>query len=105
MQYHRVATDPSKSNETQLQNKILKLARMTGWLSYHTWDSRKSQPGFPDLVLVRRERLVFAELKSEKGKLTPAQVEWNEALKATAAEVYVWRPADWVDSTIERCLL
>ena len=51
--------------------------------------------GFPDLVLVHKERrlLLFAELKSEKGKVEPEQQAWLEALEAAHAAV-VWRPAD-----------
>jgi hypothetical protein len=69
---------------------------------YHTHDSRRSEPGFPDLVLVRHERLLFVELKSGKGKLTPAQAQWFGRLSQAGASVRVWRPSDWLDGTIER---
>ena len=47
--------------------------------------------GFPDEVLVRAGGLVFAELKSEKGKLSDEQRAWPEALRAVAGvEVYEW---------------
>lgn len=45
--------------------------------------------------MVRRERLVLAELKTDKGKLSPSQEEWIAALEATCAEIYVWRPRDF----------
>ena len=82
------------------------------WRYYHTRDSRRSAAGFPDLVLVRGPRLIFAELKTERGKLTADQVAWLEDLAMVAAtatgrawdppgdppppvpEVYVWRPSD-----------
>ena len=76
------------------QPLIIMMARLLGWLVYHTYDSRRSQPGFPDLVLVRGTRLIFVELKRAKGKLTDAQEEWGAALQQTAAEYYVWRPDD-----------
>ena len=41
--------------ETQLQSAIIELARLTGWLVYHTHDSRHSAKGFPDLCMVRCE--------------------------------------------------
>jgi hypothetical protein len=50
--------------------------------------------GFPDLVLVR-DRVIFAELKRDKGQLSVDQYEWLEMLKKTGAEVYVWRPCEW----------
>ena len=51
--------------------------------------------GFVDVVMVRGERLIFTELKSDKGKLTAYQQEWIDALKLTGAEVYVWHPEDF----------
>lgn len=50
--------------------------------------------GFPDLVLVKGNRLIFAELKSAKGRLSPEQTEWHQALSKTPAENYIWRPID-----------
>jgi hypothetical protein len=41
-----------------------------------------------------RKGLVFAELKTERGKLDPAQVNWLRTLDAAGAEVHVWRPSD-----------
>jgi hypothetical protein len=93
-----------KVSEKELMRAVVKLAELTGWRVYHTWLSIRSEPGFPDLVLVRPPRLVFAELKSEKGELTPSQQAWLEDLGATKAEVYVWRPSDWdqIVSTLAR---
>jgi hypothetical protein len=51
-------------------------------------------------VLVKENRLIFAELKSSIGKVSPAQTEWLDALKKTGVEVYLWRPDDF-DSIVE----
>jgi Holliday junction resolvase len=80
--------------EREFQREILKLAKLLGWRYYHTYDSRRSNKGFPDLVLVKGERVIFAELKSEKGKVKPEQVEWLEAIDNTPAEAYLWRPSE-----------
>jgi len=47
--------------------------------------------------------VIFAELKTDKGKLSEAQAAWIAELGAAGAEVYVWRPQDWV--TIESILV
>ena len=92
--------------ERQLQAQVVQLAQLNGWRCYHTFDSRRSAPGFPDLLLVRPPRLIFAELKSEKGRLRPAQAECFAALAEVerAPETYVWRPGDFGDiqSTLRR---
>jgi hypothetical protein len=96
-------------NEREWQSAVVEFALLHGWLYYHTLDSRGSAAGFPDLVLVRAGRLLFVELKTTQGKLTPAQSLWLDRLRdvATTAgmpEVYLWRPADWptVMETLKR---
>jgi hypothetical protein len=81
--------------ERDLTGYVRDVARAFGWRRYHTWLSKHSPAGFPDEVLVRGPRLVFAELKSERGKLSDEQAAWLDALRAVpGVEVYVWRPAD-----------
>jgi hypothetical protein len=82
-------------SERDLQALIVTLAKLHGWRTYHTHDSRRSAPGFPDLVLVRPPRLVFAELKTQRGRISPAQREWFEDLRrCQGVEVYLWKPSD-----------
>src|SRR2546428_10146595 len=81
--------------ERDFLQQVKDLAGFSGWLAYHTLDSRGSEAGFPDLVLVRRGRVVFAELKSEDGKLSQVQARWLLGLAIAGAEVHLWRPSDW----------
>lgn len=90
--------------ERELQNAVLELAGYLGWKCYHTFDSRRSQAGFPDLVLVKPGRLIFAELKSARGKLTNAQADWGAALLLALQDWYEWRPIDWTSGAIEAVL-
>jgi len=54
-------------------------------------------------VFVRDGRLIFAELKSERGRLTHPQRLWLAALRdCDGAAAYEWRPSSW--SEIERVL-
>src|SRR5262249_36636853 len=80
--------------ESKFQQMVLGLARLHRWEWFHVYDSRRSPAGFPDLVLVR-ERVVFAELKTDTGRLHWQQRLWQEWLKKAGAEVYIWRPKDW----------
>lgn len=92
-----------KVSEKAWQAKVVETARWRGWLAYHTHDSRRSAAGFPDLVLVRGDRLIFAELKTDAGKVTPAQNAWLDRLGDAVPEVYVWRPKDW--DAVNACLV
>ena len=101
--------------EKRFQDAVVQLAHIHGFKAYHTYDSRRSTPGFPDLVLLRDDILIFAELKTEKGKLSEFQKEWLSGLDDFAESieqiwcfsgrpmpirVYLWRPSDW-DNIIE----
>jgi len=109
MARRRVAKEPGQPRvrrwpnilEKDFQQMVLNVARPCGWLAYHTYDSRRSDPGFPDLTLVRGERLLFAELKTVKGRLSDTQEHWLALLtKVPCTEVYLWRPTDW-DAIVE----
>lgn len=91
--------------EKQFEQQVHDLANLYGWLYYHTWRSIHSPAGFPDCVMARNSRIVFAELKGERGKVSLAQQGWLDALNncnkmklrfgdVPALEVYLWRPSD-----------
>lgn len=62
---------------------------------YHPFLSKWSERGFPDCTIIKVPRLIFAELKSEKGVLTPAQAEWLELLRqCKTVEAHLWRDGD-----------
>lgn len=94
--------------EAEFMAQVIELARVLGWhwahfrpaQTRHGWRTPVQGPlgaGFPDLVLVhpRKQRVVYLELKSEKGKLSAAQGIVHGILLAAGCEVYVWRPNDW----------
>jgi hypothetical protein len=89
-----------EATERIWQDKIEHIAKMNSWLIFHPSPHqvrpgvyRSDGKGFVDLVLAHRDRgLIFAELKLENTKLTPAQVMWANAVKPWA-EYYVWRPS------------
>ena len=80
--------------EAQFQRQVIELAELYGWLVYHTHDSRRSQPGFPDLVLVR-DRVLYRELKTDTGKIRPDQRTWLIRLSEAGADAEIWRPSEW----------
>jgi len=96
-------------SEKEWQKQIIELAGLLGWVVAHFRPAQTKSgwvtpvaadgKGFPDLVLVR-DRIVFAELKAQKGKLSADQSNWIEWLRDADVEVYVWRPDD-IDEVIE----
>lgn len=90
-----VLSKTSQLTEKQFQSQIVQLAKLFGWMVYHTHDSRRSEPGFPDLILLRRDQFIVAELKVGKNKPTPDQHRWLNAFRNVQASVFVWTPNDW----------
>ena len=80
--------------EKEFQDQIIELARYTGYLVYHDQDSRRSEPGFPDLCLVG-DRCIFLEVKRQNGVVSRAQVDWITRLVKAGIIARVVRPSDW----------
>jgi hypothetical protein len=97
-------------SEAELDRAIGRILKDLPQLTaYHTYDSRKSACGWPDLVIARVHvhgydggAVMFRELKREDGKVKPAQETWLEALAWAGLDTGVWRPAQLLDGTIAR---
>jgi hypothetical protein len=83
------------TSEAAWQRIVEECAAACGWLHHHTPDSRRSNPGYPDLVLCHPQRgeTIFCELKTERGRLRPEQIVWRDALVLSGARWYLWRPS------------
>jgi hypothetical protein len=89
-------------SEEDFQKAVCGFAAASGYLVHYqrrsgfigkdgTWKG-SGPAGFPDIVLVKANRNpIFCELKTERGRLRPDQVEWMETLGAYHR---VWRPRD-----------
>jgi hypothetical protein len=107
------ATVVATMAEAQLQDNIVELAHLFGWRvllvrparTAHGWRTPFGADGvgWPDLTLVRGDQIVFAELKSTKGRVTDEQQAWLDALMHVG-KVCVWRPVDWLDGSVESIL-
>ena len=90
-------------NEKEFSQAVVEYAEASHWLVFRTWSSIHSPAGEPDLRMVRPPRVIFAELKREKGKVSEKQQEALELLRqCPGVETYLWRPSCWDE--IERIL-
>lgn len=90
-------------SERDWQQQVLDLLEYHQWISYHTYDSRRSQPGFPDLVALHPKAgdILVLELKTERGKATPSQLQWLAWFEACGIDARLVRPSE-IDGLIER---
>lgn len=96
--------------EAVFQQQVTDLAELYGWEWVHLRPARTEAgwrtpvsgtlgAGWPDLVLVRGRdrRVIFAELKSQRGRPTREQVhvlELLDLLTGPGFDVCIWRPSD-----------
>jgi len=89
--------DVIRQTERAWQRTVEEAARWLGYRTFHVEFSFGSVRGFPDLIIMGKGRVVFAELKSERGKTTADQDEWLTFLDAEGLESHLWRPSNWDD--------
>lgn len=90
-------------SERLWQEKVIQIASTCGWDAHHIRPGKYGNTyktdglaGMPDLILIGRkgQGVIFAELKTAKGKLSPVQEARIAQLLANGCEVHIWRPAD-----------
>lgn len=88
--------------EKQFEGQIKELAKMFGYIYYHTHRSQFSPSGWPDCVMARLEpepRLIIAELKTDDLKHSQPNIDqfmWLYILQhIPGVECYLWRPGDF----------
>lgn len=84
--------DPAKPVEEQFRQAVREVARRLGWRSWHAFDSRRSDRGLPDEILVRPPRVLFVELKAPQGVYSDEQRDALALLgKCPGVETYAIR--------------
>lgn len=115
-----------KLKEREWQMQVIDAAHLFGWRVAHFRPARikvggqevwrtpvaADGAGFPDLVLAKSARVIFAELKTDSGSTTPEQDNWIRELGGSDGiqlrvmlakhRVFVWRPCQWQE--IEKVL-
>mgnify|MGYP001617495568 CR=1 FL=1 len=91
------------TSEKKFQERVRRFAVDHGWRVSHAYNSANSEPGVPDLKMLRCGVLRYAELKVPGGRVTKDQQWWlDELSKVPGIGVHLWYPEDWPE--IERIL-
>lgn len=79
--------------EAELDRCVRDLLRINKLYGYHTHNSRRSEAGWPDWCIIGT-KIIFRELKTEHGKLTPQQRRVGYLIQQAGDDWRVWRPSD-----------
>ena len=94
--------------EDELLSHVLRLVRTAGRCAFHIRYSQgvlqgahgprssdhDDASGIPDLVIVGGGEILYRELKTERGRVDPAQRRWGTTLLENSGNYGIWRPSD-----------
>src|ERR1700759_1492577 len=98
----KAAAMPEDRGPDSLDAHLRRLMADLGLFAYHTRNSKGSEKGWPDWVIIGRGGILYRELKAEHGTLSPEQRHVGELITRAGGNWAVWRPRDLLDGTIAR---
>jgi VRR-NUC domain len=88
--------------ENDLQAAIEELCGQLRLTWCHPLSLKGIPKGWPDLVIVSWHGVLWRELKTHTGRLSPEQRAFGEQLRQGGQNWDVWRPLDYLTGQIER---
>jgi hypothetical protein len=85
--------------ESQLERKFVRSVKDAGGVTYK-WVSPGTL-GVPDRIVIYNGRVIFVELKTITGRLSPIQEHIHYMLRQNGAEVYLLKGEEQVNDFIE----
>ena len=84
-----------RRDEIKGMNQISQVAKTLGYLTYHVHDSRRSEPGFPDLWILGFGILIVLETKAGNNTVTVEQQRWLEELRNASVDAREYNVDRW----------
>ena len=91
--------------EAELEEQVRDACKKLGVIRIHIYHARGTTPGVPDDILIGAHGILWRELKTMAGKVSPAQRAMGEALLAAGQDWALWRPDDWFSQRIRQELM
>lgn len=86
--------------EKELEKHVRDACKTLGVIRVHQLRSRGTQAGWVDDVLLGHNGALFRELKTARGRVSPAQEAMHAMMRQSGLDVAVWRPDDWYSGRI-----
>ena len=80
--------------ENEIQSAIREYLRMRGWYVIRIQQGMGAHRGLSDLIAVKDGRVVFAEIKTPRGRLSEYQERFREEIAAHGGEYAVLRSVE-----------
>lgn len=95
MRFPLSADDWERMPEKEFQARVMGVCEILGLPFLHASSYRKLGylRGWPDLMVIGT-RIIFAELKAQRGEVKDHQLRVRKILDDAGGEWYLWRPRD-----------
>jgi len=77
--------------ESAIKSSIAQYLRFKGWMVVNIMQGPLSHKGISDLICIKCDKVVFAEVKTQVGRLSPHQEKFRDDLKAKGGLFFVLR--------------
>lgn len=96
------ARQAAAMREEELEEHVRGACKALDVIRVHQLRSRGTEAGWVDDVLLGPHGALFRELKTARGRVSPAQESMHVVMRQAGLNVAVWRPADWHSGRILR---
>jgi hypothetical protein len=98
----QIVLDPERTWWTSIDHGVGKLGRAEAGIR----KARGVKAGLPDIIVMAPDQfLIGIELKIDKGKLSPAQIEVGDSWQLMGHSIYVARSLEEVQEILEHCCI
>ena len=87
-------------NETIIRRAIMAELRRAGWFTFYVYQGLGSYKGISDLIALRDGKTAFIEVKTETGKQSPEQVQFQKDCEAHGGLYILARSTDDVQELL-----
>jgi len=90
-----------KITENDIKRQVKNYLGIKGFFHFHILQGLGAFRGIPDIVAIRKGRVIFLEIKKPGGKLSEHQQRFQETMERAGGEYYVVRSLEEIIRILE----
>lgn len=90
-----------KPTHSQIQKQVSELLKYGGWFVYPNRQDELSYAGISDITALKDGRTIWIEIKTEKDKQKPKQIEFQKRVEQAGGEYLVAHSIDDVSHLVD----
>lgn len=88
-------------NETQIKRSIKDYLKLSGWFVFPIMQGLGSYRGISDMIAIKNSNVLFIEVKTNRGKQSEYQIEFENNIKNQGGHYLVTRCIEDIDCYIQ----